>query len=296
MEFVLNFMDKIGICDEAKKYLAETADMILKNDEAKKLLFSCETDYFGDEDGDYTDKTLDMVSVLTGVHIYTVHFVFLLCMAERLKRDYMDAGLEENLYWDLMRDLKYKLDECYAVHKIWGTFVFSWFRDHYRMKRFALGRFQYEEKVYDGEPYRKGNIVLNPGDVVYNFHIPSSGSIKKEIRLDSYKKAFRFFAKEGQKYIIFMCFSYLLYPENKTTFPKDSNLYSFMEDFDIISVRKDDSFHDAWRIFNTDDVSDLSRLPQDTTLQKNYIERLKNGGTFGLGTGIIIFDGEKIIR
>ena len=288
--------DMQRLIDEAKKYLAETADMILKKDEAKKLLFSCETDYFGDEDGDYTDKTLDMVSVLTGVHIYTVYFVFLLCMAERLKHDYMNAGLEENLYWDLMRDLKYKLDECYAVHKIWGTFVFSWFRDHYRMKRFALGRFQYIKMPFPYEKYEYGDICINRGDTVYNFHIPSSGPFPRDLRIDSYKRAFDFFGCKEKGYIPLICISWLLYPENAELFREGSNLLDFVRDFEIIGSEKTDAFYDSWRVFGKPCDTPVDELPEDTSLMRSFKKRMAESGSFGEGCGIIIFDGKKIVN
>lgn len=295
MDFIESFEEKVGFCDEAKICLTQDARKILSDNNLYEMFLECEKNYFEDDDTSYTEKTLEKVSQISGIHIYTVDFVFLMFAAKRLKSDYAKKGLGEELYWDLMRDLKCKLDECYTVYKIWGTFVFSWFNRHYKMTRFALGRFQYEKNIYKGKEYKKGDIVLKPGDEVYNFHIPSMGSIEKKKRIESYKKAFEFFKKPGDKYIIFLCMSYLLYPDNKNIFPKDSNLYSFMEDFDIIDFDTEDTFSDAWRIFGCMDASDLPHLPQDTTLQKNYVKWLEGGNKTGGGTGVIIFDGEKII-
>ena len=295
MKFIEAFEDRLGFCSDAKECFKAAAEKIILNPQLHELFLKCEKNYFEDDDTAYTEKILNDISNTTGIHIYTVSFVFLMFCAKRLKENYLKNGLSEELFWDLMRDLKCKLDECYTVYKIWGTFVFGWFNRHYKMTRFALGRFQYEKIIYNGKEYQKGGIVLRPGDEVYNFHIPSMGSIDKEKRLDSYKKAFKFFAKPGDKYIIFVCMSYLLYPDNKNIFPKNSNLYSFMEDFDIIDYGSAETFSDAWRIFGCTDVSDLSALPQNTELQRNYVKWLQSGKKTGGGTGVIIFDGEKII-
>ena len=93
-----------------------------------------------------------------------------------------------------------------------------------------------------------------------------------------------------------MCRTWLLYDGYRSCYPKDSNLYDFMDDFDLVFHAKAEKFNDAWRLFNRPYDGDTSVLPQDTTLQRNFIEYIDKGGTFGNGTGIIICDGERILN
>jgi len=138
---------------------------------------------------------------------------------------------------------------------------------------------------------------LKKGDTVFAFHIPSSGSMTREMRYDSYKKAFNFFMKHNEKYIPIVCESWLIYPNNSEFFPKDSNLYDFMNDFDILyGYENENAFPDSWRIFNMDFEGDTSVLPKETRLQANIAKYLDSGKKIGNGYGIILFDGEKIIN
>lgn len=76
--------------------------------------------------------------------------------AERLRENYRAAGLTDELFWDTIADLKFKLIECYDVYGIWGTFVASWYPWFYTMHRFKLGRLQYEAVHFSGRHARDG--------------------------------------------------------------------------------------------------------------------------------------------
>jgi len=166
------------------------------------------------------------------------------------------------------------------------------------MKLFALGRFQYIKGEFIAEnPYVFKDITINPGDDVYYIHIPSGGSMTEENRYDSYKKAFKFFGKKEGDYLLLVCSSWLLYPQNKLIYPEKSNLMGFFNDFDIIRSREDEKpFPNAWRIFNKSYDGDVSVLPQETTLQKNFAKWLAEGNKTGIGYGVIIYDGKQIIN
>jgi len=61
------------------------------------------------------------------------------------------ADLTDELFWDTIADLKFKLIECHDVYGIWGTFVASWYPWFYTMHRFKLGRLQYEAVHFSGD-------------------------------------------------------------------------------------------------------------------------------------------------
>ena len=245
---------------------------------------------------DYVYKTLGEYACEKGFEPHGFYMLFLLYCSKKLKKYYKEKGYGEEMYINLMKDLYVKNNECKRIHKVWGTMTFLWFHRHFLGRLFALGRFQFE-KIKLWEPYEKAGVALTANDTVYNIHIPALGPLNKEIRFDSYKKAFRFFGfKKGDKMPI-VCESWLLYPENKNIYDVNSNLYAFMNDFDIISGGEyETAFKDAWRVFGMDFDGDTKKLPQNTSLQKNIAKWLSNGKTIGYGHGIIIFDGEKIIN
>lgn len=227
------------------------------------------------------------------IHPYSLDFYLLFVSAKRLLELYKQRGIDEAVFWNSIMDLKYKLHECKNVRGVWGTFVFWWFPNFYRLIRFGLGRFQYDVSKYHKKTYEKNGVTVNRGDVAFNFHIPSAGPLTEEMRMDSYKKAYEFF---GEKPLVLFCHSWLLFPGNREFFPPTSRILDFMDDFDIIHSRRQLIFWDAWRIFGTNKRMPPDKLPAETSLQRAYIERLKKKEPVGAGFGIIVFDGEKIIN
>ena len=93
------------------------------------------------------------------------------------------------------------------------------------------------------------------------------------------------------------CHSWLLYPDTKDLFKCSRNITDFYNDFDIIGKDESEGFSNAWRVFEKDyNQSEIDSLPDNTSLQRNFIQWLKNGGKTGNGFGVIIFDGQKIIN
>lgn len=231
------------------------------------------------------------------VHHFSLDMYFFIKCAPILLELYRKNNIDEGLFWDTIADLKYKAMECMNVYEIWGTFVSSWFPPFFNLTRFALGRFQYEQLPFPYERYEKGNNIILKNDVVYNMHIPSSGvPLSKEIRLDSYKRAYSFYQNNLQGRPMFIvCNSWLLYPKHRDFLPPDSNILDFMGDFDIIHSEEFLEFDNAWRIFGKHGTLPPNQWPQETSLQKAYKKRILEGKKVGNGYGIIVFDGEKIL-
>lgn len=249
--------------------------------------------------GEALDK-LTPVAEKYGINEYTLHFVFLLTLTEKLKEVYIERGLSLTVYHDTMDDLRCKLIECIKCEEVPGTFVGGWFDGFFRMARFAYGRFQYEIAPIDlnFEYTAKCGKVLKKGDPAIGFHIPSSGiPLTDEVRLDSYKKAY-----EAYKHlfpdglVVFRCGSWLLYPKHREFLPEKSNILRFMDDFETVCWEEKKGFPNGWRVF--DKYSDLpyNELPRDTSLRRAYADWLESGHNGGDAYCVIIFDGEKIVR
>lgn len=230
-------------------------------------------------------------------HRYTAHLLFYSFCGEPLLRRYRDAGIAEDIYWDSMRDLRWKFFECLAVHGVPGTFVGSWHSGFFRMTRFALGRLQYEHTGFGEEQYTKAGVMLRRGDTVINCHIPSCGPLTVESRMDSYRRAYDFYRREYPSGVLpLVCSSWLLYPPHTEFLPKTSNILSFMSDFDIIHSGVDEKFGNAWRVFGASAAEPPEKWPRDTSIRRAFAERICSGGKVGYGYGVLLFDGERILR
>ena len=230
------------------------------------------------------------------VSIYTVDMVFLLACLPNLSEKYRKANLPESLFRETMMDLKYKLLECKTVHDVWGIFVAGWYPEFYHLERFALGRFQYECAGFDCDHYEKDGFLLKRGDNVINFHIPSSGAMTKDIRMDSYRKAYQFYEKERINGVLPMvCDSWLLFPEHNNMLPDSSNIRSFMSDFTILRQSEEYNFSNGWRVYGKENLEPICDLPENSSLERGYKKLLLAGKKSGGGYGLILFDGEKIL-
>ena len=294
---ISNLMKETGFLPEAHDFFVTLYNSL--KDSGIAFFEELRKEYFidNDEANKSVNEKLELYAKEKGVNTYSIQMLFLLYCSKHLQEKYIDNGYNYDLYIDIMKDLWYKTNVCKKVHGVWGTFSFEWFHWHFLCKRFALGCFQYEIEGFKNDIYTCGNITVNKGDKVYNFHIPETGSISKSDRIESYKKAFNFYGfKKGEKMIL-VCHSWLIYPENDKIYSKSSNLYSFMEDFDIINKNEyENAFPDSWRVFDQNYQGTTESFPKITSLQRSIAQWLDAGRKIGEGYGIIIFDGEKIVN
>ena len=206
LDYLNCFIENLDLPEASRASLRENCETLVTTPGAIDELVSAETLLFKDYgiDGAYGAEWkpivphMDALSERTGLHRHVVDFLFLALASERLRENYRAAGLTDELFWDTIADLKFKLIECHDVYGIWGTFVASWYPWFYTMHRFKLGRLQYEAVHFSGDaPVTVGGYTVKPGDTVYNMHIPSCGSLNRAARIESYKKAYEFYKKEA---------------------------------------------------------------------------------------------------
>ena len=285
---------KLDFPTEAVDYLAEQQTLLLSNSKATALLGSAMDDLFMQNDPSLAEK-LGTIATETGIHSYTVDMIFLLLAAYPLRYLYLQKGIDEKIYIDTLKDLKYKLMECKKLHGVWGTFVGQrWYPRFFRMELFALGRLQYETKPFAMESYKD---LLKKDEPVCNCHIPSSGTLLKEDVIASLKQAYEFFPHLRRNGILpITCNSWLLYPPVAELFKKDSNMEQFYKIFEVLSTKEQEHNTDFWRIFNLPfSEENLQNAPEDSSLQRNVKAFLQAGNHLGAGLGIILFDGENIL-
>lgn len=234
------------------------------------------------------------------VHTYTLDLIFVLHCSEFLRLEYLKNNINEELFYNAMNDITYKLRECLSVKKVFGhSNVANWYYGFFVLKRFALGRLQYDILEFPEEDITILGKVIKKGSFVLGCHIPSSGRLTQELCLDSYKKAYEFFKDRlgDDGILVIRCASWLLYEPYLNVFGATSNTGLFMRNFKVYSNLERESFQNGWRLFGVDCPADVDpdTLPSDTTMRRSFIDYMKKGGSHGVGIGAILFDGEKIL-
>ncbi len=286
-EYLNNFMTKWEYTNEDKEFLLNAFDKIWANDEAKaefeRILGVYESNIKCDQ---YKEILVPAQNAgyLANVHKYTSGLLIYMCMTKHLKKLYEERGINDQIFYDSMLDLRYKLEECKVVRGMVGSFVAWWFPGFFDLTRFALGRLQFEVVKF-GHNYDKNGIKLTPDSKVINVHIPRTGTpMDKESCDAAYAQAREFFKEEAGENCPFICHSWLLFPEHENILPKHTNVYRFFSEFDVFESGENEG-DDLWRLFDTEDRNP-NRLPTDSSLRRNYVEHMKKGGKLGWGLGV----------
>lgn len=243
-------------------------------------------------DHDGTVPLVEDLAKKTGHSAYSIWMLLLILAAEKARPLYRS----EEYFWNTFCDLRYKAQECYDVHGIWGTFVARWYPIFYNGTIVKLGRMEYQLRPCPiKEPQTVMGITVHPGDPVIFLHIPTSFEpFDKAARLESYKQAWAYFCPDGSP-LVCLCASWLLYDGYEDVFAPGSNIASFRKDFHMLSSKPTDDFGNAWRVFGKDHKLPPEQLPENTSLQRAFKAHYLKGGTHGNGTGVIVFDGEKLL-
>ena len=239
-------------------------------------------------------REVDALAEKAGLHPFTVHQLFLVFCAEQTRLNYQKAGYSRELYWDAMKDLKYKMEETHRIYGVWGVYCGPWLASFLLMKCFCLGRLQFE--ILPSEfHFELAGHTLRPHDPVVNVHIPSFGRLAYEDVLDAYSRAAKFFAHlfpDGA--VWFHCETWMLYPTVNALLPA-GNMRRFSEDFQIVRACIDPGQDDRYRVFMLPPEVPVAEYPEKNMLQKNLKAWLLEGNTMGVGFGLFLWkDGEVV--
>ncbi len=287
---------------EAVELFEGIASKIENNKKFSDKIEECLKVVFEKEDCDIHPALEKLNRLAMGYHIkkYALHMVFLIICSETVLEKYHEKGIDEAIFWDSALDMKYKFKECVNCKEQYGTFVAGWNSGFLALNRFALGRFQFEYNRWDGPDFTtKCGITIKKGDKTVGFHIPSSGvPLTDEVRYDSYKRAYEFFKdwRRDDGTMIFECGSWLIYEPYKTFLPENSNTIKFINDFEITDSGEHKKFYDAWRVFDKWGYKRPQYWPEDTSMRRAFKKWVLDGNKTGHGHGVIVFDGEKIVR
>lgn len=292
-DFLQLLMERTGFPDEAKTAYMKAAGRLDPGAVDGAISFFYENDF----DIAQLTPLIEDIAETSGVSVHTVWGLFLAFAAERARGDYLAQGISEEVFFATFSDLRYKAIECMHNKGVYGTFVQFWYPIFYRCDIVKLGRLEYETITYDHPAREVAGVTLRPGQKIANIHIPSSGEpFDLSARLQSYKLAYDFFKdlRQGGP-LVCICHSWLLYPEYRKVLSGASNIIGFQDDFTILEI-DDGAFDDAWRVFGPAADGPTAQLPEDTSMQRAFKKHLLTGGKNGSALGVLVFDGERLLK
>ena len=291
LSYLKGFHDEFEYCCEAKTDLSLVLEDILKK---TKL-----TDAVNELLREYTDESFDYLGALErakalftegnintfmGVHIFIAH------LFATLRERYRIHGIDDGIFVNTAKDLRYKTDECKFLEGVYGVYSSTWYSGFFKMKIFGFGRLQYQMRTFDTE-FTLDGVELKPDTLALFVHIPRSlEPLTPEAAHASYAMAKEFFKDsyfKGAPCVI-CCSSWLLFPAHEYILKPESNIRRFMSDFTRVSVKESYDYTHLWRIFEKRYKGNPDELPADSTLRRGYIQLLKEGKPAGSALGVFI--------
>ena len=301
MKHLSEFFDIFSYPSEAVCFFTNAEHNLNSIPEVSSLLEKHIALYESSDSFDLAELNADIkkASELSGISEYAILFIIYAEMSFHMREIYDHKGIDRKIWYDSVRDLSFKNRECKNVKGEWGLFT-DWFQGFLKLRLFALGRLQYQADPFNAsdEPLTRHGILIEPGKTTaLSIHIPSDGRLLPEDVLASLKTAYDFHkALHIDGKIVFQCSSWLLYPKMLDFMTPGSNLSKFIGCFELLSSDTDPEFRNCWRLFDRDYSEGSKALPRDTTLRRQYAEWLDAGNLPGWGRGIIVFDGEHILK
>ena len=285
---LINYLEDFEYDREPSEELISAVDTLIRHVDIMKCIerhiecYRC-----GSLDFDKLTEDSRLASEISGVHEYKTRFIFYTALVPYALPYFEAAGLGRQEWYDSMIDFKWKMNECFATTGIWGVNS-GWFKSFFTADRVAFGRLQFN-MLTAGVNYKSDKLELKEDSPVVTVHIPSDTRtpFSKEQRLDAYRRAEKYYSRffpDGK--VVFRCGSWLLAPAHRHILPVNSNIRSFLDDFEIVPGSYKPAMNDLWRIFYTKDYSgDPDTLPEKTSLMRAYKKYLKEGGEVGWALG-----------
>ncbi len=183
--------------------------------------------------------------------------------------DHKARGLDENIYFDTLSTIANASKEHFANTGVCGIYDYHFLSNHTRGNILRLGSFEYVLADYEDKPA----IIM---------HVPCGADFEKKARLHSYDLARRCFGNSRP----IIADTWLLYDKLSDMLPENSNIRSFKDDFRHIEQNAEShDYGELFHIFGRLPDFSYENLPQNTTLQKAYAQRVKNNLPIGSGVG-----------
>lgn len=211
-----------------------------------------------------------------------------LAAALETKTIYDALSIDEAVFYDTMAAFTRFVTEHKSSFGSFGYDRQFWTYRQIACVLFRIGVLEYEMITFSGEDaVLDGETVIKTGERVLSVHIPSDARITPEHCKASLRAAVDFFEKHFAEfdYQVFFCQSWIISPNLKEVLSENSNIVKFLELFEIYAVFPESQSYKAW-VFGDEKLS-IDEFPQETSLQRNIVKHLKQGGKIGEAAGII---------
>ncbi|GGH39369.1 acyltransferase domain-containing protein [Paenibacillus segetis] len=255
------------------------------NPEARQLLLDFQKDEAGYQQHKqqfYNDR-LSFFDAVKQSSNYRQLFLYLYVrFAIDAYEEYVIRGIEEQIYFDTFSDIGLWCSNCKRDFGEYGIQEYDWLSEHIQLRLFKLGRLQFQPCVFDRELEVEGK-KISKHQIVLGVHIPSGESLEAQQVEESFERAREFFRGITP---IFICNSWMLYPNLSEVLQPSSNIMQFQKKFSIYQVDHEARQAEE-RIFNKL-CSDPSEYDELSSLQRNAKAYLMAGKKLGTGFGIKI--------
>ena len=291
--YIENYLNEYEFPILAKQEFLTAYDKITSNKIANELLLQTISDYKKNYDVDFNkvcNEYYKTIQLECGIHPYTTGVIFAICLCKQLKIYYKQREYTEEMYKNALADIKYKVMENSPINKIWGWENKTWLDKFLKFERFGFDQLQFNLNPFLGE-YHKNGVDLYPDSQIITVHLPMTGQkLNADQVPNTFKKAGEFFKQFlKDKPIVFYCRSWLLFSGHLHVLKEGSQILKFRNLFEIIGEKFFNDYSELKRLFHTTDFSDIEKLPCETSLQRHYIEVLKNGEKTGHAWGIYVY-------
>ena len=137
-------------------------------------------------------------------------------------------------------------------------------------------------------PRDEWQIALGPGDPVLDLHIPGEGALTLDAIRDALVQAEPFFDHyyPEQKFVAYVCYSWLFSPQLETMLASDSNIVRWQHEGYLLPS---DSGNDDFLTFTFGAQSiDIATAPRDTRLRRAVIAHLDRGELLRCGGYLLL--------
>ena len=137
-------------------------------------------------------------------------------------------------------------------------------------------------------PVAEWTSVLEPGDPVFNLHIPAGSPMDVDQCGEAFRRAGSFFPTCFPEYAFraYVCGSWLLDPQFEKALRPESNIVRFLRAVYLFPLADASGRQTVERVFGTPEIN-LATAPRDTSLRRAIIGHLEHGGTWRAGGGVL---------
>jgi hypothetical protein len=138
-------------------------------------------------------------------------------------------------------------------------------------------------------PLAEWTSILEPGDAVFNLHIPAGSPMDADQCGEAFRQAGSFFPKCFPEYRFraYVCGSWLLDPQFEGALRPESNIVRFLREVYLFPLPGATGRQTIERVFGTPEIA-VASAPRDTSLRRAIIEHLERGGVWRAG-GCVLF-------